>query len=346
MFRRLLSPKSKRSADPPAQNAQVASQVRPGSLMDLIAYQENSLQGPRVNKPPQPIQNPITIRLKPDGALRAFVYTHEMATEQRILCWTYISQGLAALGQKEVVFTVRHKPHEAPQSYPSGPLNWFELLYSLAQQGQFANEEYAITQFSAQEFLGRTDIGMIVYTRPQSLGSLPANALPEEYLQAIPLTQSEKDVAMRFGTLRALSQLGRSVRYFPHPPWFDTERKPVIGLEDLSESIIGKCATVSVSGVHAVKEGDDIRLIVRPRAHQRFVNALTQVSQMPFAILPDLFRDSDSCLTWRNGQREPSAIGTSLKCTSLCFLVICPQQPSSLLKLTEDGFSCELHISI
>jgi hypothetical protein len=30
----------------------------------------------------------------------------------------------------------------------------------------------------------------------------------------------------------------------------------------------------------------------------------------------------------------------------LCFLVICPQQPSNLLKLTEDGFSCKPPISI
>jgi hypothetical protein len=112
---------------------------------------------------------------------------------------------------------------------------------------------------------------MMVYTRPQPLGSLPADTLPKQYLQALPLTHAEKDVVVRFGALRVLSQLGRSVSYFPYPPWFDTERKTVISPANLSESILGKCATVSVGGVSIVKEGDDIRLGVRPRAGQRLV---------------------------------------------------------------------------
>jgi hypothetical protein len=66
---------------------------------------------------------------------------------------------------------------------------------------------------------------------------------------------------------------------------------------------------------------------------------------MPFAILSQLSEDSDSCLIWRDGQREPAAIGTSMNRINLCFLVICPQQPSNVLKLTEDGYSCEPHNS-
>jgi len=299
-----------------------------------------------MNEPTQPMQNPVVIGLKPDGCLRAAIWTHEMANQQRIPCWTFVSDGLASLGQKEVVFTVCRRQGEAPQNYPSGPLQWFELLYSLAQQGQIANDDYSLTQFTAPDFLGRKDIGMVVYTRPQGLGGLPPNALPGQYLQAIPFTQDEASVATRFGTLRVLSQLGRSVNYFPYPPWIDRDRKTVISPNDLSESMVAKCATVIVSGVHAVKEGDDIRLYVRPRASQNLANSLTKLPpHMPFAILTELFADSDSCMVWSNGQREPSAIGTSLNRTSLCFLIICPQQASSSLKLTEDGYACELCIA-
>jgi hypothetical protein len=123
MFRRLLSPKSKSrsSAVPPANtlNVPVASQVclESGDAGRVSRSPRGFLQTPQASEAAPPMQNPAVIVLKPDGSLRAFVYTHEMTSSQQcIFCWTYISEGLAALGQTEVVFTIRRKQGEAPSS--------------------------------------------------------------------------------------------------------------------------------------------------------------------------------------------------------------------------------------
>jgi hypothetical protein len=262
---------------------------------------------------------------------------------ESIPCWTYISDGLAEVGQKEVVFTIRRKTGETPDSIPAEPLQWFELLYSFAQRGEFANDEYSNTEFLASDFLGRNDITMVVYTRPQPLGGLPPNVLPEEYLQAVALTEPEAAVAKEYGVLRALSHLGLSVRYFPYPPWIDRERNSVITPDDLSESVVGKCMPICIPGIQAVKEGADICVYVRPWAISPLQETLASIQpEWPISIFSELYDEADSCLVWKGDQKQPSAIGASVDRTSLCFVIICAQQQTTYLQMVEDGYVGEL----
>jgi hypothetical protein len=288
-----------------------------------------------------PLQPLVVLELQPQGSLHALIFTHEItSTPDRLPCWTYISRGLATLGQKEIAFTIRRPSADQLMEYPPEPLQWFQILYGLAKDGRFANDLYSRTSFKGSQFFGRSDISMVLYTPPQILGNLPPSVLPQTYLQAIVLTEPEAEVAAKYGILRTLSHLGRVARYFPYPPWIDPKRETVITPADVSTSVLESYPAITVCGVHAVLEGIVLYLFVRPHAVQPLQEALRQIPpDFPFTLHSDLFSEADSCFVWKNGQERPNVICTNTTDrTSLCFLVICPGQSEIGLKLVEDGY--------
>jgi hypothetical protein len=53
------------------------------------------------------------------GKLSARVYLHDIEFQGRpIACWSYVSHGLAALEQPEIVFTLRRDPDEPSDGFP------------------------------------------------------------------------------------------------------------------------------------------------------------------------------------------------------------------------------------
>ncbi|KAK5787696.1 hypothetical protein VI817_010193 [Penicillium citrinum] len=288
---------------------------------------------------------PKTVPLLPDGQMQALVYHHEINSmvSGKMYCWTYISKGLAKLGQKEVIFTVRRREKtEAAATFPPGPLEWFSILYSLAQNGQIV-DEFHQTRFESSPLLDRLDVRLIIYYPPLELQHVPLSIIPRERLQAIPLTASEAQVAQSYGVMRVISHLGSSERYFPVMPWIDRDRRDCVAAWQMKGSLRDQLPMLSFLGVSCVKRNTTISVYI-PRNAEPEIAAEVKSSSATTVLSLDCFpyKHSDSGMVWHQGiTPSPRAYGTGTSCISLGFIIFCPQQDLDELRLMEDGVSCK-----
>ena len=71
------------------------------------------------------------------GALVVRVHAHELAgAAGRIACWSYVTEGLAAHGQAEMVFTLRRGAGEPVDGFPADPFQMFAAVHARASAGQ------------------------------------------------------------------------------------------------------------------------------------------------------------------------------------------------------------------
>lgn len=74
------------------------------------------------------------------GKLRARIFLHEMQDgDKKILCWTYVTDGLLAQKQKEIMFTLQRREGEKVMDYPTGVLGLFATVYHYAEMGQLVD---------------------------------------------------------------------------------------------------------------------------------------------------------------------------------------------------------------
>ena len=72
----------------------------------------------RAGEPTWPVELEVVT-----GELSARVYLHDIESQSGpIACWSYVSHGLAALEQPEIVFTLRRDPDEPSDGFPQDPL--------------------------------------------------------------------------------------------------------------------------------------------------------------------------------------------------------------------------------
>jgi hypothetical protein len=76
---------------------------------------------------------PVHIEVVP-GSLTVHVSVEETEStlEGSIRCWSYVSDGLAALGQKEIYLLVRQRPPESDEGFPRDLLGFYSLGGPLA----------------------------------------------------------------------------------------------------------------------------------------------------------------------------------------------------------------------
>ncbi|GES62596.1 hypothetical protein ATEIFO6365_0005073700 [Aspergillus terreus] len=282
------------------------------------------------------------IRLLPDGQLQALVHHHEMRSmvSGKLSCWTYISKGLAKLGQKEVIFTVRRRTAvEAVTDFPVGPLEWFRMLHALAHDGQIV-DQFHQTRFAAPSpLLDRLDVWLILYYPPLELSGVPLSIIPPDRLHAIPLTASEAKVAQSYGIMRAISHLGSSERYFPVMPWIDRDRPDCITMAQMRGSIRDRLPMYSFLGVSCVQRGSGVSLHIPRSAEDRLA---ARVEALPTSAVVSLdcfpYEQSDSGMVWRQGlTSSPRAYGIGVSCMNFGFVVFCPEQDADKLERVEDG---------
>ena len=144
---------------------------------------------------------PAEIELVP-GALRASIHLHTIDAQAGPLrCWSYVTAGLAAFGQKEVVFTIAVDGDADPGRFPTEPLRFATTLLQLASQGRTVDAG-AITELGGSGFMLRRGL---TYARALPLAGVP---LPPAALAAIPLTAEELSVLKIGGQTRVLAALG------------------------------------------------------------------------------------------------------------------------------------------
>jgi hypothetical protein len=288
---------------------------------------------------------PINVPILPKDGLQALVFHHTIDTPVSgiIYCWTYISQGMRKIGQKELVFTVRRRQGpEGEGNYPPDPFRWFEMVYTRAKMGEIV-DEFQHTDFRSPDFFGRDDVRWMVYASQCPMGNVPANYLPSEWLLLVPLLELEAEVAERFGIMRTLSHLGASQRWFPWPSWFDRDRPPCVLPSQMEGSIRGQVSYAIIPGISAVKKGSTFVLYIPEKAESGIQQALGTFQPshaLPLDCVP--YKDADSGLLWCNTDTEPRgyAIGTSNSCMNLNFFTFCPGQDVNEFKLVEDGYVC------
>lgn len=288
---------------------------------------------------------PVVVTLGDE--LQALVYAHPIETRLKgdIRCLTFISNGLAAHGQKEVVWTIRDYLNDANSTpdnlkLPQEPLRWFEMLLGFARDGRVV-DAFGVTEFEATDWFGRNDIRAIVYMPAQSIPSLPGTALPQSRLHAVPLTATERATVL----LRVLALLGYATRYFPFPPWFDSRRPSVLTEAQLDSSILAKAPCTRVSGVSATRRvtsgSPEVVFRVRPGAVdalQAIVKARQKDDHIGLEL--ELHEDADSCMVWVPGSGSLQAIGSgnTMYALGMCYILFWPQQAQFQLRQIEDGY--------
>jgi hypothetical protein len=56
-----------------------------------------------------------------------------------VSCWTYITNGLWAHRQKELIFSLRRSPQEKANDFPHAPLQFFNDVYRFSEQGRLVD---------------------------------------------------------------------------------------------------------------------------------------------------------------------------------------------------------------
>jgi hypothetical protein len=277
---------------------------------------------------------PVQLVLVP-GELRARVYAHDAgSTEHPVPCWTYVSDGLRAHGQDELVFTLRRDAGEEAVEFPHDPFRLFVQVLQLAQSGQIV-QAGDTTQFGSNGFLGHHGLA---YVAPHTYEGVE---LSSPSLAAILLSGEEVDAANAFGVTRVMARLGQTEQHYPCPPWSDRTRPPIRFDKTMQDSVLAQTTRLRCPGASACIESRRIVLRLGPSSGAELVNRLTGLtSDAPIALLTALDRSADGCLVWEPGQTEPSAItppdsrGERL---SGCFLLFVPGQDEDAGRVLEDG---------
>lgn len=156
--------------------------------------------------------NRIRITLEP-GALSVTLYAHELIVCGVMLpSWTLVTDGLASVGQQELVLTVLRRG-AARNSFPESVLGYIPAVKQFATEGRRVSQGGlsvypAPGPFGLGEFVGLTFMDAI----PMAGVELPRNCLA-----GIFLTEGELAMAQEIAVWRVLNKLGEQARYFPTP---------------------------------------------------------------------------------------------------------------------------------
>jgi hypothetical protein len=297
--------------------------------------------------------------------LRVAVHNNEFATIiGPVPCWTYVSDGLSRLGQREVALSIRRGADEAAPDFLKTPFEFYRFLHDNAEHRRFVDVgDITGLDPDAPGLLGHASIRGVVYTPADALNDQP---FPSPTIAAVPATGDELDVAKRFGIVRLAALLGDKYRRFPTAAWYERNRASVVVADDMQDSILTKVAGFRAPGVHVYMRGIEVgREVLAPTgplenavatfARQEVVCELpTSLAQhvaqalgrsggrSAIALLAGPDAEADACLCWRAGAMQPYAItaasGIGARVAGNHLLVV-PWQETDTVRVVEDGFA-------
>lgn len=293
--------------------------------------------GPQAKQEAEPTW-PVAVEIVP-GVLSARVHLHRIDLARGpIECWSYVTEGLAALDQSELVFTLRRDPGEERGRFPADPLHLFHMVYSLAHGGQ-PTRSGTISELGDRGFFGHH----VLYVTAEPLPEVP---LPPSCLAVLLVTTDEVRAARELGTTRLLARLCHQANYYPFPPWADRTR-PGLSLErTFEESLLSKISRISADDASVAMAGKQVTVDLLRSEKSPWQERLAQVPDAsPFALLTAPDPSANGCLVWQPGQQQPEAMARpggdgSPLCGS--FIALVPDQPATGGKILEDGFVVEL----
>jgi hypothetical protein len=274
------------------------------------------------------------------GKLWVGVYLHAIESQHGpIGCWSYVTRGLTALEQREIVFTLRRDPDETSDGLPQDPLQLFATLYALADDGQRVGPG-DVTGFSGRTFLGHH----LLYVEAQPLDGV---ALPPSCLAALLITSDELRAVAEFGSTRVLARMGQASGHYPFPPWADRRRPGLSLTETFEHSLLSKqIPRVACPDVRVGVESNQIVVSALSGAQPPWRDRLGDLpDDVPLALLTALDPTANGCLVWAPPQSTPEAITPPASDGSRlcgCFVTLLPEQPENNGQMMEDGFVMEL----
>jgi hypothetical protein len=281
---------------------------------------------------------PIELEVVP-GKLSARVYLHDIDFRGKpIACWSYVSHGLAALEQPDIVFTLRRERGESSDGFPQDPLHLLATIYQLADDGQRVGPG-DVTGFGAPGFLGHH----LLYVETQPLDGVP---LAPSCLTALLITTDELRAVAEFGSTRVLARMGQASGYYPFPPWADRRRPGLSFARTFEQSLLSKLPRAASHDVRVAVESNQIIVSALRGAQPPWQDRLAELSDnVPLTLLTALDPTANGCLVWVPGQSAPEAITPQESDGSRlcgCFVVFVPEQPENGGRMHEDGFVMEL----
>lgn len=291
---------------------------------------------------------PIRFELIPEQLYATISLNEVQQGELSFGCWTYISDGLKSLGQKEIVFILEKKNDEADNAYPTMVLNLIATMWNRALNGILTNEgdllEIGEGGFIEPQFTA------VAFQHPFGLTGLGDEDL---YLIVNLLTKEETEVAKQFGLSRVVALQGFKYNHFPSPPWIVRDREPVVNEEqklEMLKSIVAKVPFFHVRGFRLKLTADTIHLECRKDQKELLKETLKQLPmEAPFAMASEICYESDAILTWQqdmsNGPTaisKPGSQGGPDAVMSGCFMTVIPEQEGNNLQVIEDGFLLSL----
>jgi hypothetical protein len=255
-------------------------------------------------------------------------------------CYSFVTQGLAAHGQRELVLTLRATPGAMSDSFIAELKGYFIAVRDFAAEGRLVNVG-AVTMFGQRRpFPG----WHLLYTVPYPWPGVP---IPPNALAVVFITDKEMELQRRCGSARVMTALGKMYSHYPCPSWCDPQRPELPAAAILEASLLAKTGGIINWDVRVLQNGNDIVLRIPPRQQPHVRQFLEQAPEdAVIPLITGIDRTADACLTWEPGQREPTAIsvpGSTGEWVSGCFLMIVPGQEEESARVFEDGFTWMLN---
>ncbi len=273
------------------------------------------------------------------GRLKVRIFLHEIEYEKEIFsCWSYVTDGLVAEKQKEIIFTLRRDPSQKPEDYPPELLDLFVICFHYAERGQVVDVGQS-TLFDETGLGGNSDFRGVGYVEPQGFPGVETKDV--QLLAGILLKNDEAQIAWDLGLTRVTALLGMKYRYYPCPTWSDLKREPVATLHAMEKSHLWEIARVPARASY-YEEGNHIFLSVLPSSRaclQGFLDKLPPTKPLALKTQPDL--RANACLVWHSDHNQPVAItppGSNGSRKTGAFLAFVPEQDANDIRMVEDGF--------
>ncbi|MBN2146633.1 MAG: hypothetical protein JW726_04555 [Anaerolineales bacterium] len=293
--------------------------------------------------PPGLVIQPTTLEVIPN-ALLVHRYQHEIPGSPNLPCWTYITQGLEAFGQKELILTARRDA----ASLKSGTdydflLRPIRAVFDLFKAGKLVDEgDHTAMMLTDQQ----RKLGIpfnFLYLRPIPLAGI---SLPKQALTVRLMRPEELEVYKTFGFMRLISSWASHEHYFPYPPWSDIPAPDIVSLKRFQQSILNKVGRIFLHRSTVCLEQDNLIWRIPPSVPALLVNSLASIPpERGLAFLSGYPDGADSCLAWNPEQKQliiNLPAGSLRQRLAGCFILFVPEQQSTAIQVFEDGFAVML----
>jgi hypothetical protein len=230
-------------------------------------------------------------------------------TPAGVALWSFVSDGLRAHGQREIVITILRRRDEPEHAFPRQVLGLLRTIHRFAREGQIVVPG-ALTEFGPEGFL-EPRLRALVYADAQPLEGVE---LPDDALTAILIDEDELAVVKRCGAYRVLGRLGKQHTRFPFPPWSDRDRETVARGRREAESALHKIGVVvNLADVSLVMDEQRIRMQILRSAGKGVAAMLDEAlgnapPDTAFVMFSQPASNAHGRLVWFPGQTHAFAI--------------------------------------